>query len=181
MVLCRQSDVSDFEYMNILSKFVIAFLPRSKCLWISWLRSPSAVILEPKKRKLPLFPFFPTYLPWSHGTRCHDLYFWMLRYKQACQLILVWQTTANFFVYLFIYTCILIFFFFVHLDFFFFVFILLMDILSLSFFLLLGFSVFFLLKSFPSFYKKFELYCFIFNILHSPGFVFYSFENLFCS
>ena len=157
MVLCRQSDVSDFEYMNILSKFVIAFLPRSKCLWISWLRSPSAVILEPKKRKLPLLPFFPTYLPWSHGTRCHDLYFWMLRYKPACQLILVWQTTANFFVYLFIYTCILI-------VFFFFVFILLMDILSL-FFLLLGFSVFFLLKSFPSFYNKFELYCFIYTIV----------------
>ena len=34
---------------NMLSKFVIAFLPRSKCLVISWLQSPSAVILEPKK------------------------------------------------------------------------------------------------------------------------------------
>jgi len=33
---------------NILSRFVIAFLPRSKCLLISWLQSPSAVILEPK-------------------------------------------------------------------------------------------------------------------------------------
>ena len=33
---------------NTLSRFVIAFLPRSKCLWISWLQSPSAVILEPK-------------------------------------------------------------------------------------------------------------------------------------
>ena len=36
---------------NILSKFVIAFLPRSKHLLISWLQSPSAVILEPKKIK----------------------------------------------------------------------------------------------------------------------------------
>ena len=36
---------------NMLSSFVIAFLPRSKCLLISWLQSPSAVILEPKKRK----------------------------------------------------------------------------------------------------------------------------------
>ena len=36
---------------NILSRFVIAFLPRSKCLLISWLQSPSAVILEPKKVK----------------------------------------------------------------------------------------------------------------------------------
>ena len=36
---------------NILSRLVIAFLPRSKRLWISWLESPSAVILEPKKIK----------------------------------------------------------------------------------------------------------------------------------
>ena len=36
---------------NILSRFVIAFLPRSKCLLISWLQSPSAMILEPKKIK----------------------------------------------------------------------------------------------------------------------------------
>ena len=36
---------------NMLSKLVIAFLPRSKCLLISWLQSPSAVILEPKKIK----------------------------------------------------------------------------------------------------------------------------------
>ena len=36
---------------NILSRLVIAFLPRSKHLLISWLKSPSAVILEPKKIK----------------------------------------------------------------------------------------------------------------------------------
>ena len=36
---------------NMLSKFVIAFLARSKRLLISWLQSPSAVILEPKKIK----------------------------------------------------------------------------------------------------------------------------------
>ena len=36
---------------NMLSKLVIAFLPRSKDLLISWLQSPSAVILEPKKIK----------------------------------------------------------------------------------------------------------------------------------
>ena len=36
---------------NMLSRFVIAFLPRSKNLLISWLQSPSAVILEPKKIK----------------------------------------------------------------------------------------------------------------------------------
>ena len=36
---------------NILSRLVITFLSRSKCLFISWLQSPSAVILEPKKIK----------------------------------------------------------------------------------------------------------------------------------
>ena len=40
-----------FLLFNMLSRFVIAFLPRSKCLLISWLQSPSAVILEPKKIK----------------------------------------------------------------------------------------------------------------------------------
>ena len=38
---------------------VITILPRSKCLLISWLQSPSAVILEPPKLSLPLFPLFP--------------------------------------------------------------------------------------------------------------------------
>ena len=42
---------------NMLSRFVIAFLPRSKHLLISWLQSPSAVILEPEKIK-SLFPLF---------------------------------------------------------------------------------------------------------------------------
>ena len=37
--------------LNMLSSFVIAFLPRSKCLLISWLQSPSAVSLEPLKIK----------------------------------------------------------------------------------------------------------------------------------
>ena len=40
---------------NILSRFVIAFLPRGKCLLISWSQSPSAVILEPKKIKSSTF------------------------------------------------------------------------------------------------------------------------------
>ena len=44
---------------NVLSRFVITFIPRSKCLLISWLQSPSAVILEPKKISLSLFPLFP--------------------------------------------------------------------------------------------------------------------------
>ena len=44
---------------NMLSRLVITFLPRSKRLLISWLQSPSAVILEPKKLSQPLFPLFP--------------------------------------------------------------------------------------------------------------------------
>ena len=49
------------KWLSSSSRLVIAFLPRSKRLLISWLRSPSAVILEPKKvnrllKKIPLFP-----------------------------------------------------------------------------------------------------------------------------
>ena len=38
--------------LNVLSRLVIIFFPRSKCLFISWLQSPSAVILEPPKNKV---------------------------------------------------------------------------------------------------------------------------------
>ena len=61
--------------LNMLSRFVIAFLPRTKRLLISWPQSPSAVILEPPKIKSVSFHCFPIYLPWSDGTRCHDLIF----------------------------------------------------------------------------------------------------------
>ena len=60
---------------NMLSRLVIDFLPRSECLSISWLQSPSAVILEPKNEVCHCFHSFPIYLPWSDGTRCHDLSF----------------------------------------------------------------------------------------------------------
>ena len=45
--------------LNMLSRLVITFLPRSNRLLISWLQSPSAVILEPPKNSLTLFPLFP--------------------------------------------------------------------------------------------------------------------------
>ena len=60
---------------NTLSRFVIAFLPRSKCLLISWFQSPSAVLLEAKKKICHCFHYFPLYLPWSDETGCHDLSF----------------------------------------------------------------------------------------------------------
>ena len=51
-------------FFNMLSRFVIAFLPRSKGLLISWLLSPLAVILEPNKTKSHTVSiFFPIYLP----------------------------------------------------------------------------------------------------------------------
>ena len=61
---------------NMLSRFIITFLPRSKRLLISCLQSPYAVILEPHKNKVyHCFHCFPIYLPWSDGTGCHDLRF----------------------------------------------------------------------------------------------------------
>ena len=60
---------------NMLSRLVIAFLPRSKHLLISWLQSPSAVILEPPKIVSHSFHCFPIYLSWNDGTGCHDLSF----------------------------------------------------------------------------------------------------------
>ena len=61
---------------HMLSRFVIAFLPRSKHLLISWLQSPATVILDSKKIKaVTVSIFLPVYLPCSDGTRCHDLSF----------------------------------------------------------------------------------------------------------
>ena len=72
---------------NMLSRLVIAFLPRSRRLLISRLQSPSAVIMEPKKIKsVTVSHCFPIYLPWSDGTRCHDLWFWMLSFKPPFSL-----------------------------------------------------------------------------------------------
>src|SRR5574337_1150958 len=56
IALIRQTFVG--KVMSLLSRLVRAFLPRSKHLLISWLQSPSAVILEPRK-SLSLFPLFP--------------------------------------------------------------------------------------------------------------------------
>ena len=60
---------------NTLSKFIRAFPPRSKCLLISWLQSPSAVILEPKKIKpVTVSTVSPSICHEVMG-RCHDLSF----------------------------------------------------------------------------------------------------------
>ena len=83
MVLTIQTFVDKVMSLlfNTLSRFVIAILPGSQHLLISWLWSPSAVILESKKLNLSLLPLFPLLFAWSDGTRCHDLRFLMLRFK----------------------------------------------------------------------------------------------------
>ena len=60
---------------SMLSRLVIAFLLRNKHLLISWLQSPSAVILEPKKIKSATVPIVSPSVCHLNGTRCHDLSF----------------------------------------------------------------------------------------------------------
>ena len=65
IALTRQTFVGKVMSLvfNVLSRLVITFLPRSKCLLISWLQSPSAVILEPKKFKSDTVSTVPIHLP----------------------------------------------------------------------------------------------------------------------
>ena len=65
---------------NMLSRLVTTFLPRSKCLLISWLRSPSAVILEPKKIKSDTVSTVSPSIC-HDGTRCHDLSFLNVEFR----------------------------------------------------------------------------------------------------
>ena len=72
---------------SMLSRLVITFLPRSKYLLISWLQSPSAVILEPKNKVWHCFHCFPIYFPWSDiGQDAMILVFWMLSFKSTFSL-----------------------------------------------------------------------------------------------
>ena len=64
IALIRQTFVDKMSLLyNMLSGLVITFPPRSKRLLISWLQSPSAVILEPRKIKSATVSSFPIYLP----------------------------------------------------------------------------------------------------------------------
>ena len=74
---------------NMLSRLVIAFLPRSKRLLISWLQSSSAVILEPKKIKAVTVPMVsPSIWHEVMGPDAMILVFWMLSYKPTFSLFL---------------------------------------------------------------------------------------------
>ena len=78
IALTRRTFVGKVMYLlfNMMCRWVIAFLPRNKCLLISWLQTLSAVILEPPPNKVShCFHCFPIYLPSSDGTGCHDLSF----------------------------------------------------------------------------------------------------------
>ena len=72
---------------TMLSRLVIAFLPRSKHLLISWLQSPSAVILEPPKIKsVTVFIIYPSILHEVMGPDVMTLVFWMLSFKPTFSL-----------------------------------------------------------------------------------------------
>ena len=70
--------------LNMLSRLVITFLPRSKGLLISWLQSPSAVILEPKKIKSDTV--FPSISHEVMGPDVMILVFWMLSFKSTFRM-----------------------------------------------------------------------------------------------
>ena len=87
IALTIQNFVSKVICLNILSKFVIAFLPRSKHLLISWLQSPSAVILETKKIKsVTASTFYPSICHEVLGPDAVILVFWMLSFKPPLSL-----------------------------------------------------------------------------------------------
>ena len=72
---------------NMLSRLVILFLPRSKCLLISWLQSPSAVILDPKKIKSDtVFTVSPSICHEVMGPDAMILVFWILSFKPTFSL-----------------------------------------------------------------------------------------------
>ena len=89
IALVRQTFVSKVMSLlfNMLSRFVIAFLPGSKHLLISWLQSPSAMILEPKKINfLTLSIVSPSICHKVMGPDAMILVFWMLNLKPAFSL-----------------------------------------------------------------------------------------------
>ena len=86
IALIRQTFVSKVISLlfNTLSVFIIAFLPRSKHLIISWLQSLSTVILEPQKIKSATVSIFSPYIHHEvMGPDAMILVFWMLSFKSA--------------------------------------------------------------------------------------------------
>ena len=82
---------------NMLSRLVIVFLPRSKCLLILWLQSPSTVILEPKKIKsVTVSIVSPAICREVMGTDAMILVFWMLSFKPVFHSLLSLSSRGSF-------------------------------------------------------------------------------------
>ena len=91
---------------NMLSRFVIAFLPRSKHLLISWLQSPSAAILEPKKIKsVTVSIVFSSICHEVMGPGAMILVFWMLSFKPAFSLSSSLSSRGSVVPLSFMFTC----------------------------------------------------------------------------
>ena len=89
IALTRQTFVDKVMSLlfNRLSRFVIAFLPKSRRLLISWLQSPSAAILEPRKIKsVTVSPVSPSICHEVMGPDAMILVFWMLSFKPTYEL-----------------------------------------------------------------------------------------------
>ena len=99
MDLCQQSNISFF---NMLSRFVITSPQRSKCLLISWLQSPSTVILEPKKMKsVTVSIISPSICHELMGTNAMILVILMLSFKPVFFTLIFHfhQETLQFFTF----------------------------------------------------------------------------------
>ena len=88
IALTRWTSVDKMSLLfNMLFRFVIAFFPRSKCVLISWLQSPFAVILEPKKRKsVSVSTFYPSICHEVLWSDAMIIFFWMLSFKPVFSL-----------------------------------------------------------------------------------------------
>ena len=89
IALTRQTFVSKVMSLlfNTLSRFVIVLLPRSKCLNFMASVTICSDFGAKENKVCHCFHCFPIYLPWSDGTRCHDLsFFLILSFKPAFSL-----------------------------------------------------------------------------------------------
>ena len=88
IALTRRTFVSKVVSLpfNMLSTLFIAFIPRSKCLLISWLQSPSAVILESPQNKVSATVVSPSICHEVMGPDAMILVFWMWHFKPTFSL-----------------------------------------------------------------------------------------------
>ena len=90
---------------NMLSIFVIAFLPRSKCLFISWMQSPYAVILEPKMWEI-LGYILPPYLNLLLPIILYPFnLFYVLHNSISIRRYIIYQFVSLCIIYLFLLSC----------------------------------------------------------------------------